>query len=185
MPSDLPEGPREVHLVFCGDINHVSVGRLFNALSVAINNKMAKVHLLFQSPGGSVGDGVCLYNFFRGLPIPLALYNCGSCISIAALAFLGAEERNTSAYATFMFHRTTGSFSGAPAERLHTLAQSIALDDIRTEAILRDKLTLRPEQWDQHRIGDLWLSAAEAVQCGLATGINEFSPPKGAAIYNV
>jgi ATP-dependent protease ClpP protease subunit len=32
---------------------------------------------------------------------------------------------------------------------------------------------------------DLWLTGEEAVECGLATEVEEFAPPKGTIIYNV
>ena len=51
--------------------------------------RVAHVHLLFQSNGGTVGDGLCLYNFFRSLPISLTFYNTGSVASVAAIAYLG------------------------------------------------------------------------------------------------
>jgi ATP-dependent Clp protease protease subunit len=93
--------------------------------------------LLFQSNGGLVGDGICLHNFFRALPIELTLYNVGSIASIAVTAYLGAKHRKASAYAAFMLHRTYASPQAATSDRLHAIAQSVSLDDERTEAILR------------------------------------------------
>src|SRR5215217_2667776 len=55
--------------------------------------RVAHVHMLFQSNGGTVCDGVCLYNFFRSLPISLTLYNTGSVAPVAVVAYLGAHER--------------------------------------------------------------------------------------------
>jgi ATP-dependent protease ClpP protease subunit len=101
-----PATPPEVYAVFCGNLDQASVGRIMLGVTTAIANRVPRLHLLFQSSGGLVGDGVCLYSFFRGLPLPLTIYNVGSVSSIAALAYLGAEERKVSAHATFMLHRT-------------------------------------------------------------------------------
>jgi hypothetical protein len=115
--AGVPAGPPEIYGVFCGNVDQASVARIMSGMATAINNRVPRLHLLFQSSGGLVGDGVCLYNFLKALPIPLTIYNVGSVSSIAALAYLGAEERKVSAHATFMLHRTYASPQAAGAER--------------------------------------------------------------------
>jgi ATP-dependent Clp protease, protease subunit len=177
--------PQEIYAVFCEGVNEGSVKRLCASLSFATQNNIRHVHLMFQSTGGTVGDGICLYNFIKALPIDLTIYNCGSVVSIAALAYLGAKKRKTSASATFMLHRTTGASQPATAGRLHSIAESVVLDDKRTETILRSHVRLSPEEWaalDKH---ELWFSAEEAIKAGLADEIGEFGPPKGSQIYTI
>jgi ATP-dependent Clp protease, protease subunit len=180
-----PAGPPELYAVFCGNLDQGSVGRIMHGVTTAIANRVPRLHLLFQSSGGLVGDGVCLYNFFKALPLPLTVYNVGSVSSIAALAYLGAEERKVSAHATFMLHRTYASPQAAVAERLQAIAKSLILDDQRTETILRQNLKLNEERWAEHRSQDIWFSAEEAVEAGLANSIADFAPPKGALIYSI
>jgi hypothetical protein len=67
--SPPPGGPTEIYAVFSDNINQASVQRVFNAFAFGTANKIQHVHLLFQSCGGFVGDGICLYNFFKSLPI--------------------------------------------------------------------------------------------------------------------
>lgn len=177
--------PQEVYAIFCDGINQEAVKRLSASLSFATQNNITNVHLLFQSTGGSVSDGVCLYNIFKALPIDLTVYNCGSVMSIAAIAFLGAGKRKTSARATFMIHRTTASPQSASAGRLHSVAESVVLDDQRTEAILKGHLKLSPEEWTELDSRELWFSAEEAIKAGLAEEVSEFSPPKGSKIYTI
>src|ERR1035438_7167886 len=93
--------PSELYAVFCGQIDQLSVQHIFAAVEEASRNSVKSIHILFQSSGGCVGDGVCLYNFFRVLPFDLTLYNVGSVQSIAAIAYLGAKHRKTSAHALF------------------------------------------------------------------------------------
>jgi len=65
------------------------------------------------------------------------------------------------------------------------MGKNVALDDQRTEAILRERLKMPDDLWDVHRIADLWLSADEAVKYGLATEIGDFAPPLGTQVYNL
>jgi ATP-dependent Clp protease protease subunit len=71
--------------------------RLLGNLNGATQGGVTELHLLIQSSGGMVGDGISLYNFFRSLPLDLHVYNTGTVASIAAIAFLGAKRRYTSA----------------------------------------------------------------------------------------
>ena len=143
------------------------------------------IHMLFQTAGGFIGDGVCLYNFFRTLPVELTLYNVGSVCSAGVIAYLGAQKRKTSAHAAFMVHRTQSPAQPATAQRLQAIANSVAIDDDRTEAILRKHVTLSDDKWAVHGVADLWLSAADAVASGLATEIGEFAPPLGNQVFIV
>jgi ATP-dependent protease ClpP protease subunit len=181
--SEIP--PNEVYAVFASVIDQNSVARIFAGVTGAMGTGRTKIHLLFQSAGGSVADGVALYNFFRGLTIPLALYNVGACSSIAAIAYLGAAERKVSAHAMFMLHRTTGTAQAADAATLHAIANSVVSDDERTERILRERVRFSDAQWKQLDTSNLWITPAEAVKSGLATSIQEFVPPIGTQIFNV
>lgn len=175
----------EAYTVFCGNIDQDSARRILQGLAVATNPaaRIGHVHLLFQSTGGTVADGICLYNFFRTLPVDLTIYNVGSVTSIAVVAYLGAKRRKTSAHATFMIHRTTSSPQGAATGTLQAIAKSTALDDARTEAILRAHIKLPDADWSNLDKQPLFFSADEAVKIEMADEIGDFSPPKGSQIF--
>ena len=183
----LPKTPpkNEVYAVFAGVIDQAAVQRIFGGITAASNNSVDHIHLMIQSGGGNIGDGICLYNLFRTLNMGLTVYNCGQVCSIATLVYLGAKERKTSAHATFMMHRSYVSPVGATSDRLQSVTQSLALDDQRTEAIFRDMLKLSDDQWATHRYSELWFSADDAIKSNLATEIGEFAPPIGQKIFSI
>jgi ATP-dependent protease ClpP protease subunit len=180
-----PREPKKVHAIFAGLIDMSAVQRLSNAIGVASQNGVDEIHLLFQTTGGNVGDGICLYNIFRNVPSEIILYNVGSVASIGVVAFLGADQRKATANSAFMIHRTMYSPIASTVDRLQSAASAAALDDQRTESILHAHIKLPPEKWEIHKVSDLWLSATEALEAGLATSIGEFSPPIGQQVYYV
>src|ERR1700690_3651329 len=105
MATQPPGLPPEVYAVFCGGIEKATAQKIVNSLTIAIGGKVKHVHLLFQSAGGYVGDGVFLYNFFRSIPIELTLYNAGQISSAGVIAYLGGKARKTTTNATFMFNK--------------------------------------------------------------------------------
>jgi ATP-dependent Clp protease protease subunit len=177
--------PSDVFATFVGTLDQNATQRIFQGVSAAIQGKVRHLHLLMQSTGGFAGEGVCLYNYLRSLPIDLTIYNCGSIASAAVIAYLGAKKRKVSAYAAFAVHRTQTSLQAANANRFQSIAKGLALDDQRTEAILRQHLTLSDDQWRFHDVSDLWLTAQEAVACGLADEIAEFRPAVASMVFSI
>lgn len=161
--------------------------RLSHWLDLASQNvPRPHVHLLFQSNGGSVGDGVFLYNYFRSLPFEFTIYNVGSVVSIAAVAFLGAKHKRVSAAGTFMLHRTTfNQIIPANAQDLQARAASLTIDDQRTLAILKQHLTkLEPSRWNDLNSNEVWFTADEAVRIGMADSVADYAPPTGTALLD-
>lgn len=184
-----PAGAKaEVYATFSDGINQATVQRIFQNFGLASNptNNVGRVHLLFQSSGGIVGDGICLYNFFRSLPLACTIYNAGSVHSIAVAAFLGVKDRKTSTHAVFTLHRSTLAPQATTAGGLEAFAKSLTLEDARTEKILREHINMSDEQWAIWKSGhDVMLSAEEVVEVGIAHEIAEFSPPEGVQVYSI
>jgi ATP-dependent protease ClpP protease subunit len=68
---------------------------------------------------------------------------------------------------------------------LKNYAETVGIDDGRTEEILRDHVKWGQEKWAHLDRADLWISAQEAVEFGVADRIGDFSPPLGTTIHNV
>ena len=177
--------PVSVYGVFAGEIHQATVGCFMEQLSLVASAGVKHAHLLFHSAGGRVEDGIALYNFFRALPIGLTLYNPGLVGSIAVVAFLGAPKRKTSAHALFALHRSYESVTGANAARLKNIAEAVSMDDVRTETILREHTRIPAERWSLLDHNDLYFTAKEAVEYGIADGVEEFSPPAGVPLLNI
>lgn len=176
--------PKDAYAVFCGPINEDSTQELLSSLAIATGLNQ-NVHLLFQSSGGSVGDGICLYNFFRSLPIELTIYNVGSVCSAGVIAYLGAKRRITSSRAIFMVHRVTARPGEVPAMVLKGITKNLILNDERCESILKEHLTLvGGEKWSDLDYYDFFFSGKEAVDIGLAQEIGEFAPPPKTRVYH-
>jgi ATP-dependent protease ClpP protease subunit len=176
--------PEELWATYYGDINAANASKLVNGLIVVGNSGTKRIHILFQSWGGFVGDGVFLYNALKKLPIEVILYNAGQVASAATLAYLGAHSRKTTANAVFMIHKAINSPNAAGVDRLKAVAANLAIDDARMEEILRAHLRLPQDLWTQFRFHDVYLTGSDAVEYGMADAIGEFSPPAGVKVLN-
>ena len=169
-----------------GDVNSDMVRRVFNAIESMTAENIHTAHILLQSNGGYVSDGICLYNMLSHLPIELVMYNCGAVASIAVTLFLAAEHRVASDTARFMLHKSHANApAGSRPEALTIIAEGLMADDRRTETILHRHVRLPQSMWNVHANADLHLAASEALDVGLIHHIGNFSPPAGYPIHHI
>ncbi len=180
------ENHNEVWATFSGPIDNNSVQKFFQSFASATANKVDTVHLLIHSLGGYVNDGLCLYNYLKSLPINIVAYNVGNVSSIAVIIFLAANKRICTSNATFMIHKSHSSpAQGQTSTNLKAIADSLDIDNIRTESILKEHLIIPEEKWLLHERGDLVITANEAVAFNIAHEIGQFAPPKYTTVYNI
>jgi ATP-dependent Clp protease, protease subunit len=179
-----PKVPEEMWATFCGDINAVNTAKFINGLTNVAMQGTKRIHILFHSWGGFVGDGVFLYNSLNKLGVEVVLYNAGQVASAATLVYLGAHRRKTTANAIFMIHKGTNNPDSSGAGRLKALVANLSMEDARIESILRAHLSLPEELWTQFNHHDVFLSGEDAVKYGMAEEVGEFSPPVGVKVLN-
>lgn len=178
--------PEEIWCTLAGPVDQAMVQRVFNSFAHAIREEVKTVHLLLQSSGGFVSDGIALYNYLSNLPIRIIAYNPGGVSSIAVVIFLAAEKRIASDTATFMIHKTHASpQAGTTATTLNAIANSLNIDNDRVEIILHRHITMPEEKWSLHQHSDLTITIEEAMRFDLIHEIGNFSPPSGPSLYNI
>ena len=183
MALPLPQ-PADVFWTFAGPLDQASSGRFNQQVPFMMSMPAhAAHHLSIQTAGGTVGEGIWLYNFLRTFPRNLIVYNSGTVASIGTIAYLGAPQRRVSAHAAFMVHRTTLNPLPPTATNLAVATKVLAIEDQRTEAILRERARLTEAHWRQLDHHDLWLTAQEAMDVGIATEIGEFVPQRGGTLF--
>jgi ATP-dependent protease ClpP protease subunit len=176
--------PENVYGIFCGDINAQTTQKLVQNLTIASNIGVKNVHILFQSWGGFVGDGIFLYNMLRSFPVPVTLYNAGQVASAGVLAFLGARHRKTTKNAIFMIHKSQNApHQPVTIYKLKGISKGLILDDARVDAIFRN-LSLPEEIWVDLASYDINIPGDDAITYGIADGIGEFSPPSDSKVFN-
>jgi ATP-dependent protease ClpP protease subunit len=158
MTNGQPTGditPTEIYGLFAGMIDQAAVQRFHNAFAIAGARGVKHLHLLFQCSGGLIGEAISLYNLFRASPIERTVYNVGSVSSIGVIAYLGAKNRKTSQYGSFMIHRAYVSPSMATSDKLTAAAGQILMDDERIESILKIHTTIPKDKWEL-QIFNVW-----------------------------
>jgi ATP-dependent Clp protease protease subunit len=186
MSDEQAKEHKEGWYTLSGDVNSDMVHRVFDAVAHMTEDGIETAHVMLQSNGGYVSDGLCLYNFLANSPVEFVMYNGGAVASIAVTLFLSGSRRYASETARFMVHKSHATASpGSRPEALAIIVEGLRADDARTESILRKHIELSPEQWAIHQYSDLHLHARDAKVAGLINDIADFAPPKGTVLRNI
>jgi len=94
----------EHYIKFYAPVTQNTAIQLQQVLEQLLRQGLTKLHLLLSTPGGSVHDGISLYNFLKGLPIETCTYNFGSVDSIGVVLFCAGSQRFSVPNARFLLH---------------------------------------------------------------------------------
>lgn len=128
---DIPENAPLVYVSFSAEINPSTTEILIATMSNLANLKVKIVHLLLSTPGGTVMNGMNLYNFLSAMPFELAIHNVGNVDSIGNAIFLAGDKRYATSNATFMFHGVGVNVPGS--QRLEEKFLKESLDSILSD----------------------------------------------------
>ena len=177
-----------VYVSFSAEIVPKTTEALLAVLADQVNRGVRNVHLLLSTPGGSVMNGLNLYNVLRALPFRLVTHNVGNVDSIGNAIFLAGAERYACPHSTFMFHGV--GFDGAAGLRfeeklLRERLESILADQKRIGDIIRDRTQLNQVQirglFRQAQTKD----AAYARAHGIIHDIRDVQIPAGATVLQL
>lgn len=134
----------------------------------------ADIHLYINSPGGSVSDGLAIYDTMQHIRSDVSTICIGTAASMAAVLLAGgaAGKRQILPHAEVMIHQPLGGTQGQASDIL-IHAQHIERTRDKLNHILSEHTgkTLKRIQQDTDR--DNWLTAREAVAYGLCDNVIE------------
>lgn len=132
--------------------------------------KVSNIDLRINSPGGSVFDGLAIYNALKRHPACVTTYVDGVAASIASVIALAGESVVMAENALFMIHNPWG-FAQGTAEDMRKCAD--VLDKCRDSILVayRDKTGMTDAELIAAMDAETWYGAEEAVAAGFANDI--------------
>lgn len=188
-----------VALVFNGPISYPASKNLRNALcsfgggrqqANFANVVFTDLYLLMSSEGGSVEDGIALFNLLRVLPVKLITVNMGQIASAANVPFLAAQSRWTCAHSYFHFHNFRWFYDKPQTverAQLSDHSQIIDMERSLNKEIFVANTGITEEIFDELKMLDqpLIIGASLAKDKGIVQEIGMPTLPVGTPILNV
>lgn len=155
---------------FSDEVNDYSVRNCINALAGwALLDPDEAITVVFCSPGGSVFDGMALFDYIRYLRatgVPLDTECLGYAASMGGLLLQAGETRRMGRNAWLMIHEPTSGMRGKASAFKDEAALMERLANQGWD-VLAERSTLSAADIKErcHRL-DWWLSADEALELG-------------------
>lgn len=134
------------------------------------------INLYINSPGGSVSDGLAVYDLIQMMNSPITTICTGRASSMGAILFLAADKRLMLPHSEIMIHDASfgqADFAGLKPDEIEEKTKDL-LDTCKT---LRDIVASRTGQSSkkvtEKMKKDSYFKASEAIDFGLATGVVE------------
>ncbi len=160
----------EDRIIFLGeDVNeHTANVVVAQLLHLANEDPNADISLYINSPGGSVYDGLAIYDTMQFIKPDVATYGIGLQASMGAfLLSSGAKgKRHMLPNARAMIHQPSSGTQGKITDQEITLREGIYLKK-RLNQILADNTGQKLAKIEQDVDRDFWMSAEESKKYGL------------------
>lgn len=175
-----PEGERgydiysrllEDRIIFLGDqVNeHTANVVVAQLLHLANEDSSKDISIYINSPGGSVYDGLAIYDTMNFIAPDVATYGIGLQASMGAFLLSSGTKgkRYLLPQSRVMIHQPSSGTHGKVTDQEISLRESIRIKKLLNELLARNTgKTLAKIEKDVDR--DYWMSAKEAVDYGLA-----------------
>ena len=134
-----------------------------------------EITIYINSPGGSVQDGLAVYDLIMLLKSPVRTVCMGTCASMGAILFLAGKKREMMNHGKLMIHDPAfGNGHEMGGKKPHEIQTE--LDDLNRcrdalAKIIADRTGHTIEEIKEVTVNDMYYTAEEAVKFGLATAV--------------
>lgn len=177
--SQVPEAEILLYEPIGKDIWGDGIGAKDFAVDLKSLGDVACLNIRINSPGGSVFEGLAIYNLLLAHPAEKKCYIDGVAASIASVIAMAGHSIIMPDNALMMIHDPTALVIGS-SEDMRKMADVLDKTKQSLMTAYKTKCTCTDEKLMQMMTDETWLSAQEALDCGLATEIVQ--PVKMAAI---
>lgn len=137
-----------------------------------IDIEMPHIQVLLSTYGGSVYDGLALYDAIKASKTKVDVIIGGKSMSMGTIIMLGSETRKAYRNTTFMVHEMSTGFLGKIKDMEDDLDESKRLQKVLWDIITSEtKITQKQLNELYEKKKDWFITAEEALELGLITEI--------------
>lgn len=134
----------------------------------AITASRIKVHI--NSPGGSVFEGLAIYNALKSTRATIETYADALAASIASVIFQAGEKRVMAPHSRLMIHEASSGAEGN-ADEIRKLVERLDDASVNIATLYASRAGKTAEEWRDLMRAETWFTEEQAVEAGLADSI--------------
>lgn len=180
-------GQKPCCISFNAPVSPKTASPLMGVITNMVNGGHDEVHLLLNTPGGTVADGIGIYNLLRAVPASIVTYNMGSVNSIGNVIYQAGNRRICAQTSSFMFHGVGFDIANARMElkQLKEKVDGIHNDQAMISDIMVRHTGLGSDDVDQLFLDMAFLSAQEALKRGITDEVRDIHLPQGLPVQQL
>ena len=181
--------PKVVYVSFSAEVSPHTTESLLAVMANCANLHVETVYLMLSTPGGSVMNGLNIYNVLLGMPFELITHNVGNVDSIGNAIFLAGKRRYACPHSTFMFHGVgfdvINQTIRLEEKNLKERLASILSDHKRIGNIMVERTKLGQEVVEGLFSEAQTKDAAFAVSTGIVDEVRNVQIPRGSSVISL
>lgn len=143
-----------------------TASRLIKNLHVLTHISKEPITILMNSPGGSVADGMAMFDAIKYNPCHITIIVLGEACSMAPIILQAADHRLAYPFSRFMLHEGETGYAGHSRDFEKNAEEGKVLR-LMTYKILSERTGKKSSYWARKLSRDWFLSAQEALEEGL------------------
>ncbi len=168
-------------IIVAGQVNtELALNVIAQVKHLEFANPEEKITLLINSPGGSVIDGMAMFDVIRQSTCPITTIGNGMQASMGSILLAAGDERYMTPNADLMIHQImTGANGGTQHTDFEIRSGHTARLHEALKSVYVEFTGLKHEYWDLVMERDTWLTAEHALKIGYINGITTAKKPGG------
>lgn len=154
------------------DIDGESVSRAMKAIQIMDRMSAETITIVINSFGGSVYDGLALYDMIKACRSEIHTYGYGKIMSMATFLLLAGDKRYISKRATIMVHELSDWMEGQLQDLKVSLKESVRIQNILIDIYCQQTKKQNKKYWSELK-RDTYFSPVQAERIGFVHEIIE------------
>jgi ATP-dependent Clp protease protease subunit len=164
-------------IMVTGEVNQqMSYNIIAQLKKLEILDNTEEITMLINSPGGSIIDGLAIYDMMREIKCPIKTVGTGMMASMGSVLLAGGDTRLMTRHGQLMIHQGSTQAKGQPTE-VEIGADFMARLMDRLKQLYEDHIGLTKEYWGIVLNRDTWLTAEQALKIGFIDKVVDNSKP--------
>ena len=157
--------------------DYVANAVIAQLLFLQMEDPKKDIHLYINSPGGSVTDGMAIYDTIAFLTCDVVTYCIGLCASMSTVLLSAGTpgKRNALPHSRVMIHQPSGGAGGQTSD-ISIAAKEILRWRRTINEVLSEKSGKSVEQVEKDSDRDYYMTAEEAKEYGLVDNVISKKP---------
>jgi ATP-dependent Clp protease protease subunit len=172
-------GKRSRSIILAGEVNHhTATGITSQIQELAAESPDDPIILYINTHGGSILDGLAIYDMLLLVPCPIVTIVNGACLSVGLLIAAAGDIRYATPNSLYFYHQPalSGMVDISSSNQINSMQKFYSWCKDKTDELMRTRIKMSKKTWLKEfgENDSKYFDAKQAIDYGFATHILEY-----------